>query len=77
MDKSIYTALTAAAAVAPPSLEDAAKEASVAPYLMGWGGVGGIFLAGLILGAVITYLVVEKVGQSRTDGDVEDSGDSH
>jgi hypothetical protein len=77
MDKSIYAALTAAAAMAPPSLEDAAKEASMAPYLIGWGGVGGIFLAGLILGAFITYLVVEKVGQSRTDGDVEDSGDSH
>jgi hypothetical protein len=49
----------------PPSLEDAAKEASMAPYLIGSGGVGGIFLAGLILGAFITYLVVEKVGLSR------------
>jgi hypothetical protein len=75
MEKSIYAALTAAAAVAPPSLEDAAKEASMAPYLIGWGEVGGIFLAGLILGALITYLVVEKPGLSRTD--VEDSGDPH
>jgi hypothetical protein len=40
------------------------------------GGVGGIFLAGLILGAFITYLVVEKVGLSRTDGDVEDSDEA-
>jgi hypothetical protein len=77
MDESIYAALMAAAAMGPPSLEDAAKEASMAPYLIGWGGVGGIFLAGLILGAFITYLVVEKVGLSRTDGDAEDSGDSH
>jgi predicted lipid-binding transport protein (Tim44 family) len=75
MDKSIYAALTAAASIAPPSLEDAAKEASMAPYLIGWGGVGGVFLAGLILGALITYLVIEKLGLSRTD--VEDSGDPH
>jgi hypothetical protein len=44
----------------PPSLEDAARPASMAPYLIGWAGVGGIFLAGLILGAVITYIVVRK-----------------
>jgi hypothetical protein len=47
-------------AVAPPGLGDVARPASVAPYLIAWAEVGGIFLAGLILGAFITYIVVKK-----------------
>jgi hypothetical protein len=38
----------------PPSLEDVTRPASMAPYLIAWAEVGGIFLAGLILGALIT-----------------------
>jgi len=44
----------------PPSIEDAARPASMAPYLIGCAGAWGIFLAGLILGAFITYIVVKK-----------------
>jgi len=44
----------------PPSLEELAKEASLGPFLIGWSEVGGIFLAGLILGALITYVVVKE-----------------
>jgi hypothetical protein len=77
MDKSIYAALTAAAAMGPPSLEGCRKRRFDGSVSNRMGGVGGIFLAGLILGAFITYLVVEKVGLSRADGDVENSGDSH
>ncbi len=58
--RSIYTALMAVPGMGPPSVEDAAKEASMGPYLIGWGGVGGIFLAGLILGAFITYIIVKE-----------------
>jgi hypothetical protein len=47
-------------AAAPPTLEDAATEASTAAYLAGWAEAAGIFLAGLILGAFITYIVVKK-----------------
>jgi hypothetical protein len=47
-------------AAAPVTLEDAAREASTAAYLVGWTEAGGIFLAGLILGAFITYIVVKK-----------------
>jgi hypothetical protein len=47
-------------AAAPPTLEDAAREASTAAYLVGWTEAGGIFLAGLILGVVITYVVIKE-----------------
>ena len=46
--------------MAPPSLEDAAKEALMAPYLNRMGRSWGHISGGLILGAFITYLVVEK-----------------
>jgi hypothetical protein len=32
----------------------------MAGYAIGWAGVGGVFLAGVILGAFITNLVVKK-----------------
>ncbi len=57
---SIYTAFMAMSGMAPPSLEDLVKEASMGLFLIGWAGVGGIFLAGLILGAFITYIVIKE-----------------
>jgi hypothetical protein len=61
LERSFGTALIAGYDIGPPpSLADAAKEASITPYLIGLAGLGGIFLAGFILRAFITYIVVKE-----------------